>query len=199
VQSPTSQYQNASSSAAVEPATATRRALFFDRDGVVNRRIVDGYVRNAEEFEMLPDVLTVLPDVHRAGWRAVLVTNQRGIALGVMTEHDLHALHAWLQQTLFERCGHTFDAIEYCPHHRDAGCDCRKPAPGMLLRAAHAHGIDLANSWMVGDSASDIEAAHRAGCRAVLIAPADTPSEAELVVPSLAEGWAGIRQAERLR
>lgn len=115
---------------------ATRRAVFFDRDGIVNRRRVDDYVKRWEEFEFLPEIFAILPRVHEAGYIAVLVTNQRGIARGLMTEEALGEIHRTMQGRLRERTGAGFDAIYYCPHERDAECDCRKPLPGMLLEAA---------------------------------------------------------------
>src|SRR5207248_5262407 len=111
-------------------------AIFFDRDGVVNRRRVDDYVKSWEEFEFLPEIFDLPPRVHVAGCLAVLVTNQRGIGRGLMSEEMLDEIHRRMQSTLHDRTGHNFDAIYHCPHDLADGCECRKPLPGMLLHAA---------------------------------------------------------------
>lgn len=167
-------------------------ALFLDRDGVINRRIVDDYVRSWEDFVFLPDIFEVLPAVHAAGLPAVVVTNQRGIARGLMSEQELADIHERMQRELMERTGHRFDAIYHCPHDRGEGCDCRKPLPGMLLQAARDNPIDLAASWMIGDTESDVEAGIAAGCSTVLIAPPDTPTRASLLAPTLSAAWAAV-------
>jgi D-glycero-D-manno-heptose 1,7-bisphosphate phosphatase len=169
------------------------RALFFDRDGIVNRRRFDDYVKTWEEFEFLPEIFAVLGEVIAAGFHPVLITNQRGISRGLMSLDDLTGIHDRMQQELRLRAGAEFAAIYYCPHGNDDDCDCRKPLPGMLLRAAAEHDIDLASSWMVGDSESDVEAGIAAGCRTVLVAPRGTSSRADFVADSLAEAWDLIR------
>lgn len=173
----------------------SRRAVFFDRDGVVNRRRVDDYVKRWEEFEFLPEIFAILPRVHRADWLAILVTNQRGVARGLMSEAMLGEIHATMQRELERGGAAGFDAIYYCPHDRDTGCDCRKPLPGMLLDAARDHSIDLADSWMIGDSESDIEAGRAAGCRTILIDDALIDSSADLVVASLEDAWRAIERS----
>lgn len=179
-------------------------ALFLDRDGIINRRRVGDYVKRWEEFEFLPDIFTVLPQAHAAGLMVVVVTNQRGIARGLMTETDLAAIHQQMQQQLQERTGgHQMDAIYHCPHGRADGCDCRKPNPGMLLRAAAERDIALAESWLIGDSETDVEAGIAAGCRAVLVDAAPPATAAEATTATLAAAWeyvarsiaaAGLRQ-----
>ncbi len=174
--------------------SASRSAVFLDRDGIVNRRLVGDYVRSIDQFEFLPEIFAVLPEIRRSGRLAVLVTNQRGIARGLMSEHRLEEIHAWMQQQLRERTGCEFDAIYYCPHHRDAGCDCRKPRPGMLLQAIREHHIDPASSWMVGDSESDVQAGAAAGCPTILVAPEGTSTSATLRVASLLDALDPIRR-----
>jgi D-glycero-D-manno-heptose 1,7-bisphosphate phosphatase len=169
-------------------------ALFLDRDGIINRRRVDDYVKRWEEFEFLPDIFGLLPEAHAAGFVVIVVTNQRGIARGLMTEQDLAEIHRQMQQELQQRTGHRVDAIYHCPHGRADGCDCRKPKPGMLLQAAAEHNISLAESWLVGDSESDVQAGIAAGCRAVLVdaaAPTSTVAEtaAESVAATLTAAW----------
>jgi D-glycero-D-manno-heptose 1,7-bisphosphate phosphatase len=172
--------------------SAPRRAVFFDRDGIVNRRRVDDYVKRWEEFEFLPEIFEILPRVHAAGYVAILVTNQRGIARGLMTEQALDEIHRTMQRQLRERAGAAFDAIYHCPHERDAGCSCRKPMPGMLLDAAREHALDLPSSWMIGDSESDVAAGRAAGCRTILVSDTATTSVADAITATLGEAWAAI-------
>jgi histidinol-phosphate phosphatase family protein len=170
------------------------KAIFFDRDGVVNRRRMDDYVKSWEEFEFLPDIFDVLPLAHQGGFLAVLVTNQRGIGRGLMSADLLEAIHDRMQSALLQRTGHRFDAIYFCPHDTPDGCDCRKPLPGMLLRAAADLRIDLEGSWMVGDSESDIQAGIAAGCHTARVAPAGEPTVAEISAATLAEAWKSLRE-----
>lgn len=143
------------------------RALFVDRDGVLNEKMPEGtYVTRPELLRVLPGVPEAVARMNRAGWRVVVVTNQRGIARGLFTEEDLAGVHRFLVVQLGEA---RLDAIYHCPHAGDAGCGCRKPAPGMLLRAAAELDLDLGASWMVGDHPSDVEAGRRAGVRTVWI------------------------------
>lgn len=169
-----------------------KSAIFFDRDGIVNRRRIDDYVKTWSEFEFLPEIFTVLPASRRSGHLAVLVTNQRGIARGLMSEDALLSMHDRMQTELDARTGARFDAIYFCPHDRDSGCNCRKPLPGMLIDAARDLDIDLRSSWLIGDSESDVAAAHAAGARAVLVAEDVTESAAEAVVATLADAWSFI-------
>ncbi|WP_189405748.1 D-glycero-beta-D-manno-heptose 1,7-bisphosphate 7-phosphatase [Alteromonas halophila] len=144
-----------------------KKAFFLDRDGVINAD--HGYVSQPEDFEFLPGVFEACCAIKAAGYLLVIVTNQAGIARGYYTEDDFHALTSWMRDQ-FRREGIDIDAIHYCPHHPTEGlahykqqCDCRKPAPGMLLEAAQRLNIDLAASVMVGDKPSDMEAGRRAG------------------------------------
>jgi D-glycero-D-manno-heptose 1,7-bisphosphate phosphatase len=141
-----------------------QRAIFFDRDGVINTRIVGGYVRHAGELEVLPRVPEVLREVKQRGYLAIVITNQRGVGLGLMTLEELAILHDDLQNRLDQTAGVTFDDFFFA-----TGVDTsdlrRKPSPVMLLEAAQKWDVDLAQSWMIGDSNSDIEAGQRAGTR----------------------------------
>lgn len=150
-----------------------RRALFMDRDGtLVHPR---HYPTRAEELHVFEGVPPLLQRFQQHGWLVVLVTNQSGIARGYLTESDLLYMHACLAADLGQQ-GVRLDAVYYCPHHPQgtvpqytADCDCRKPRPGMLVRAACELGLDLSRSWFVGDILDDIEAGHRAGCRTALV------------------------------
>lgn len=142
-------------------------AVFLDRDGVINRKAIEGeYITSWQEMELLPGVAESIASLNRAGFCVIVVTNQRCVARGLISEADLQAMHQQMRDVL-ARDGAGIDAIYYCPHDLEPQCECRKPAPGLLLEAAKSHGVDLASSWMIGDSDSDIEAGKSAGCRTI--------------------------------
>ncbi|HLI09223.1 MAG TPA: HAD family hydrolase [Ktedonobacteraceae bacterium] len=150
-----------------------RRAVFLDRDGtlVYPRH----YPSHPKELRLYENIGPGLRRLQKAGFRLVVITNQAGIARGYFTESDLHFMHRYLSSEL-TRLGVQLDAIYYCPHHPEGvirelalRCQCRKPAPGMLLAASADLDIDLTRSWFVGDILDDVEAGHRAGCRSILV------------------------------
>ena len=143
-----------------------RRAVFLDRDGVLNRNL-PGYVRTVADLEIL-DVGGQVRRLADAGYMIVVVTNQSAINRGLTTRAAVGEIHAAIRAHV-ESSGGRIDAFYYCPHRPDEGCPCRKPRPGMLVRAREDHGIDPASSWLVGDSPTDIGAADAFGCRSVLI------------------------------
>jgi histidinol-phosphate phosphatase family protein len=146
-----------------------RKAAFLDRDGVINRKAPQGqYITRWEEFEILPHVSEAISRLNAAGWLVVVITNQRCVAKGVISEQGLDHLHLKMSSALAKQ-GARVDAIYLCPHELDEQCACRKPAPGMLLKAANELSIDLGQSWMIGDSNIDIEAGRAAGCCTILI------------------------------
>jgi D-glycero-D-manno-heptose 1,7-bisphosphate phosphatase len=155
------------------------KAVFLDRDGVINRKASDGeYVTRWEDFHILPGVAEGVALLNRASFSVLVVTNQRCIAKGLLTTDELEEMHKRMTASL-ARAGAHIDAIYYCPHELEPACDCRKPAPGMLLNAARAHGIELPSSWMIGDSDIDVEAGRNAGCKTVrLLAEAESLDEA---------------------
>lgn len=164
-----------------------RKCVFFDRDGIVNespgpRR----YVERWEDFRLMPSFVRILRRTTEAGYAAVVVTNQRGVSLGVVAEVELERIHRLLRDLLKREHGLELLDILYCPHEEGA-CDCRKPRPGMLLEAARRHGLDLKKSWMIGDSERDVEAGRRAGCRTVLVGGSAESSVADLRVADLVE------------
>jgi D-glycero-D-manno-heptose 1,7-bisphosphate phosphatase len=153
-----------------------KRAVFLDRDGVINRKAAeDGYVTRWEDFHFLPGVAEAISLLARAGWSVIVISNQRCVAKRLLTIAELEGIHQKMLEEL-ARSGAKLDGIYYCPHDKESLCTCRKPLPGMLLRAAQEHQIDLTSSWMVGDSESDMEAGRRAGCGTVRIV-ADVPAE----------------------
>jgi D-glycero-D-manno-heptose 1,7-bisphosphate phosphatase len=141
------------------------KAAFLDRDGVINIHAPDGgYVTRWEDIQVVPGVTNAITLLNKAGFRVIVVTNQRCVAKGLISTVALEAMHERLGAEL-AAMGARIDAIYFCPHEKVLRCPCRKPAPGMLLAAAHVHSIDLSSSWMIGDSEIDIEAGKRAGCR----------------------------------
>ncbi len=146
---------------------ALSKALFLDRDGVLTRERPD-YVKNPDELEFLPGIYEPLRKIKEIGFRVVIITNQSVVGRGLATHEDLARIHEKLRQELGKQ-GCAVDAIYYCPHRPDEGCDCRKPAPGLILKAARELGIDTARSWMIGDKEIDMEAAKRAGCRGIRV------------------------------
>ena len=142
-------------------------AVFLDRDGVINRDRAD-YVKSWEEFVFLPRSLEALALLAKTPNKIIIATNQSAVARGLVTEIGLREMH---ERMLEQICGHggRIDAIYYCPHLPDTGCGCRKPAPGLFLKAAMETGVDLSSSWAIGDSHRDVEAAHRAGVKAFLL------------------------------
>src|ERR1700693_1203380 len=149
------------------------RAVFLDRDGVINQNPPEGdYVVRWEDFHVLPGVAEGVALLNRAGFAVIVVTNQRCIAKGLMTAVELENMHERMTK-LLAASGAIINGTFYCPHEIEPVCDCRKPAPGMLLSAARLHGIDLSASWMIGDSDTDIEAGKNAGCKTVRLLTGD--------------------------
>jgi D-glycero-D-manno-heptose 1,7-bisphosphate phosphatase len=143
-------------------------AIFLDRDGVIIENRAD-YVKSVAEVRFIPGALAALARVARLGaHRLVIVTNQSAIGRGLMTPAAAEAVNAYVRQQT-EAAGGRLDGLFVCPHRPDAGCDCRKPAPGLLLQAAAALDLDLTASVMIGDALSDVHAAHAAGAHALLV------------------------------
>lgn len=140
------------------------RAVFLDRDGVLNQKSPEGcYVTTPEELQLIPGAARSVRHLNDKGWLVFLVTNQRGIALGKMTPLDLLAVHQKLESEL-EAAGAHLDGIYVCPHD-EGHCDCRKPKPGLLFQAKRDFPqIELSQSVMIGDAESDMEAGKAAGC-----------------------------------
>lgn len=150
-----------------------RRALFLDRDGTLVHPF--HYASRPEHLRLYDNIGADLFALQRNDFCLVLITNQSGLARGYFSEADLHGMHEYLQRELATWQVH-LDAVYYCPHHVDGSvpelavrCSCRKPQPGMLLRAAQELDLDLQRSWVVGDILDDVEAGTRAGCRTVLV------------------------------
>ncbi|MBD0324857.1 MAG: HAD family hydrolase [Pyrinomonadaceae bacterium] len=150
-----------------------RRAVFMDRDGTISEEV--GYVNHPTRYRVFPYSAEAVRQLNEAGWLAILITNQAGVARGYFTEEMIDSVHRVLKSEL-EKGGARLDAIYYCAHHPTVGqppyrlaCDCRKPRPGLITQAAAALDINLSESWMVGDRYSDIELARNAGTRSALV------------------------------
>jgi len=144
-----------------------RPAVFLDRDGVINRKAPDGrYITTVRDFAFLPAVTECVKRLNHAGFPVIIITNQRGVATG-----SIAALQEIHDRMLYEfaKAGALISDVYVCPHDYSDGCECRKPLPGMLLKAAADHSLDLAGSWMIGDSDSDVQAGKAAGCRTIRI------------------------------
>jgi D-glycero-D-manno-heptose 1,7-bisphosphate phosphatase len=176
-----------------------KRAAFLDRDGVINRKAPEGqYVTRWEEMHFLPRVAEAIGLLNRAGFLVIVVSNQRCVAKGLLTIHGLESLHRQMAGKLAAD-GARIDGIYYCPHDYEHACDCRKPAPGMLLEAARAHQIDLRASWMIGDSSIDLEAGRAAGCKTAQILSGEKAAAAgaDLAASTLFEAVEQILQSEK--
>jgi D-glycero-D-manno-heptose 1,7-bisphosphate phosphatase len=151
-----------------EAGSVPRPALFLDRDGVLNRRVIDGYVIEPSDFEPIDLALDAAVVAQEIGAALIVVTNQGAVGRNRATESDVMAIHALLLATLSER-GIVLDGIYICPHHplsadpMQRDCQCRKPRPGLILAAARDLNLDLTNSILIGDQPSDIAAARAAG------------------------------------
>ena len=156
-----------------------RKAVFLDRDGVIN--LDRAYVHRWEDFEFVPGIVDAMRRLKQAGYLLVVVTNQSGIARGYYSEAQYQQLTAQMREALAS-AGAAVDAVYHCPHHPEGAlapyatdCDCRKPAPGMILQAARELGIDLPGSFLIGDKPSDIDAARAAGVGTSYLVASDNP------------------------
>ena len=145
------------------------RALFLDRDGVIN--VDHGYVYQQESFEFIPEIFELCKKAQAAGYRIFVITNQAGIARGYYSVDDFNELTFWMVEE-FQQRGIVIDKVYFCPHHPDKGntelttqCNCRKPEPGMILQAQSEFNIDITNSIFIGDKVTDMQAANAAGIK----------------------------------
>ena len=154
-----------------------QKAIFLDRDGTINKYV--GFLRNIDEFELIDGVAEAIRKINESGYLTIVITNQPVIARGEVSFEELGVIHNKME-TLLGKEGAYLDAIYFCPHHSHKGyegerpelkfdCDCRKPKPGMLLKAAQDFNIDLAQSWMIGDGENDVKAGQNIGCKTVLL------------------------------
>jgi D-glycero-D-manno-heptose 1,7-bisphosphate phosphatase len=190
----------------VAAASSAVRALFLDRDGVLNEEV--GYLYRPEDVRWVKGAFNLCRTAMELGYKLIVVTNQSGIARGMYSEADFHSLMEWMRAEL-EHVQVRVDGVYFCPYHPEHGVgeyrrehEDRKPGAGMLLRAAREHGLDLTQSVMVGDRCSDVAAANAAGLRKAFLLRGVAPSEDETVpcpgeymaIASLAEAEWRIRE-----
>ena len=140
-----------------------KKVVFLDRDGTINRDS-PGYIKSREEFEFLPGSLEAIKALTVNGYTIIVITNQSALPRQLISRDELEYIHSMMLQSVRSIGGEIKD-IFFCPHMPDDDCDCRKPAPGLILEAQHKHSIDLADAVMVGDSYRDIGCGINAGCR----------------------------------
>ena len=143
-----------------------RRAVFLDRDGTIGEEL--GYVNHIDRFQIFPYAAEAIRELNQAKIPVIVVTNQSGIARHIFPESLVHDVH---KKMVAEQAagGARVDAIYFCPHKSEDACECRKPNPGLLDRAAREHALDLAGSWIVGDRYADLEMGHAVGARGILV------------------------------
>lgn len=168
-------------------------AVFLDRDGTINKYV--GFLRKIDDFELLDGASEAIKQINESGYLAIVVTNQPVIARGEVTFEELEEIHRKMETDL-GKDGAYLDKIYYCPHHTDKGfdgeieelkinCECRKPKPGMLLKAAKEFNIDLSKSWMIGDEENDVKAGTVAGCHTAYIGDKQIETKADIYADSL--------------
>jgi D-glycero-D-manno-heptose 1,7-bisphosphate phosphatase len=152
------------------------KAIFMDRDGTVSEEV--GYMYHAGLYKPFPWTGEAVRKINDSGYKAILITNQAGVERGYFPESMVHEVHSVLDAELNRWSAH-LDGIYYCPHRPETQCDCRKPKPGMILRASQEMSIELAESYMIGDRFVDVQAAHGAGVKSVLLRSGDGLAEIE--------------------
>ena len=146
-----------------------RKAVFLDRDGVINKN-KDDYVKNISELEIFPNISEPIKQLKNLGFFVIVITNQSAINRGLTTHENINKIHQTIQEYL--KSNKTFiDAFFYCPHKPEEKCICRKPKPGLIIQATKEFNINLKSSWMIGDRDSDIKSAEFAGCNSIKILP----------------------------
>lgn len=186
-----------------------QKAIFLDRDGTINKYV--GFLRSPSELELIDGVAEAIYKINESSYLAIVITNQPVIARGEVTVDELNLIHQKME-TLLGVKGSYIDALYYCPHHPDKGfdgeiaelkfnCDCRKPKPGMLIKAAQEFNIDLKNSWMIGDGTNDIGAGKAAGCKTALITVGgqNIDCEPDIIVDNLRAAVEQIVNNQNLR
>ena len=166
------------------------KLVILDRDGTINEDH-PYYVKSADEWVPLPGALEAIARLNHAGWHTVVASNQSGIGRGLFDMAALNAMHAKMNR-LLQQVGGRIDAVFFCPHAPDDGCDCRKPLPGLLQQIGERYGVDLAQVPMVGDSLRDMQAAAAAGCRPHFVASGKHRGDDVLAIARLLSGVPGV-------
>ncbi len=152
------------------------KAIFLDRDGVINRKR-DDYVKSINELEIFPEVGDSIWKLKKLGFLVIVITNQSVINRGIITNQELEKIHTAIQRNL-EKKHCNIDKFYFCPHSPDENCNCRKPKSGLILRAIEDFTINTSNSWMIGDCMTDIQAGEKVGCKTILLKENFSLSEA---------------------
>ncbi len=171
----------------------TKPTVLIDRDGVIVKNR-DDYVKSLDEFEILPGAIEAIAALSKDGHRVFVITNQSAIGRGLTSRAEVDRMHEKLAGEV-KRLGGRIDAFLVCPHTPDDGCDCRKPAPGLLYQARDGYGVDLESAVVIGDARSDVEAARAAGCASILVLSGITPATSSDLADHMA---ATISEAARL-
>ena len=156
------------------------KVVFLDRDGTINRDS-DAYIKSWSEFKFLPRAIEALRALTAAGFTNIIISNQSALPRGLIPPAELERIHSKMKAAVQSQRGKIKD-IFFCPHMPDAGCDCRKPEPGLIIQAQKKYAIDLAASVMIGDSAKDIECARNAGCGRSILVKTGNSREAEQIL-----------------
>lgn len=157
-----------------------KKAVFFDRDGVINKERKD-YVKTIHELEIFPNVAKAIKLLKNQGFFIVVVSNQSAINRGLTSHDNVKAIHNKLQEFL-QQNETSIDAFYYCPHRPDENCECRKPKPGLLLKAIKELKIDPSQSWIIGNNESDITAGKNVGCRTIKV---DSPTNLDAAIEQI--------------
>mgnify|MGYP006106720615 FL=1 len=148
------------------------KAIFLDRDGVINKNR-DDYVKSTKELEIFSNIGKEILKLKMKGFLIIVITNQSVINREIITIRELEEIHSTIQKFLM-KSKTSIDKFYFCPHRPDENCDCRKPKPGLILQAINEFSIDVSKSWMVGDSKTDIQAGEKAGCKTILLKKNDS-------------------------
>ncbi len=159
------------------------KAIFFDRDGVVNRDF--GYVYQQEDFIFMDGIFELLDFFKKQNYLLILVTNQSGIGMGYYTEEDFLTLNEFMQNEIKKKLGFNFDRIYFCPHHPDDNCLCRKPKPGMIQKATKDYKINLAQSILIGDRIRDVQAAQYGGIKYKILLQGSEVEQTDIPISNL--------------
>ena len=174
------------------------RAVFIDRDGTMAEDV--NYCCCPEDLKLFLSTAKAIKLLNQNGLKVIVVTNQSGIARGYFTEEMLAKIHDKMESELAKEGAHV-DAIYYCPHHPDDGCNCRKPKPGLIFQAASAHHIELKHSFVIGDLQMDIDLSKAVGCRSILIGTSssmdDEIAKPDLVLPDLLKAAQAIVKSDQ--
>jgi D-glycero-D-manno-heptose 1,7-bisphosphate phosphatase len=154
-----------------------KKVVFLDRDGTINRDSPD-YIKIRSEFDFIPGAIRAIGNLTVGGFSCIVITNQSALARGFISTAELDAMHSMMCDEIASGGGRIKD-IFFCPHMPDSGCDCRKPAPGLLFQAQQKYNIDLTDAIMVGDSAKDIECGRSAGCGRTVLVKSGKDADAE--------------------